>query len=82
MPILGSGDSGILCNCRQISSLPQFSKILEELNEGRLYRFLEKNELLCDNQYGFRQNGSTVTALVNLMEFIYIFFSNLNIKNL
>ena len=42
MPILGSGDDGILCNCRQISLLPQFSKILEELNEGRLSRFLEK----------------------------------------
>ena len=33
-----------------------------------IYSLLEKNQLLRDNQYGFRQNRPTITALVDITE--------------
>ena len=35
-----------------------------------MYSFLEKNKLLNQNQFGFRQNHSTSHALINLTETI------------
>ena len=35
-----------------------------------MYSFLEKNKLLNQNQFGFRQNHSTSHALLNLTETI------------
>ena len=36
----------------------------------RLYTFLEDNNILYHNQYGFRKNNSTVYALVQITELI------------
>ena len=36
----------------------------------RLYTFLEDNNILYLNQYGFRKNNSTVYALVQITELI------------
>jgi len=55
-------------NYRPISLLPQFSKILEKLFSNRLDKFLDKHEILSDNQYGFRPNSSTSLALIDSIE--------------
>lgn len=55
-------------NYRPISILPQFSKILEKLFTNRLDNFIEKNNILNDDQYGFRNNRSTALALTELIE--------------
>ena len=68
IPILKSGNNSILSNYRPISLLSQFSKILQKLFERRLSRFLEKNLILNNSQYGFRCNRSTLTALVEMTE--------------
>ena len=68
IPILKYGDNSILSNYRQISSLSQFSKILETLFERRLSCFLEKKLILSNSQYGFRRSRSTLTALVQMTE--------------
>jgi len=53
-------------NYRPISLLPNFSKIIEKLMYKRLIDFLNKNKVLYEQQYGFRQNFSTDFALIEL----------------
>lgn len=68
LPLFKSGDKHSFTNYRPVSLLPQFSKILEKLFNLRLLNFIEKNNLLSNSQYGFRQNRSTSLALIDLVE--------------
>lgn len=68
LPLYKSGDKHCFSNYRPVSLLPQFSKILEKLFNSRLQKFVEKNNLLSDCQYGFRQGRSTSLALIDLIE--------------
>ena len=67
VPIFKSGDKLLPDNYRPISLLPNFSKILEKLIANRLSNFLESNNYLSKNQYGFRKNHSTVHPLIHFM---------------
>ena len=44
---------------RPISLLPAISKVIEKIVHKRLYKFLDKNNILYQNQLGFRKNVST-----------------------
>ena len=55
-------------NYRSISLLSNIEKILEKLMYKRLYTFLNKNNVLCNLQFGFRQQYSTSHALINITE--------------
>ena len=55
-------------NYRPISLLPSISKILEKIVYKRLYSFLNKNNLIIPNQYGFRENHSTDYAISQLYD--------------
>jgi len=68
IPIHKSDDKSEISNYRPISLLPLFSKILEKIMYKRLFKYLEQNNLLTDSQYGFRQNYSTSTANINLID--------------
>ena len=68
IPLFKSGEKDNFTNYRPVSLLPQFSKILEKLFETRLDKFLEKNHLLTDNQYGFRNNRSTNLVVLDFIE--------------
>ena len=70
IPIFKSGDVFELGNYRPISLLPQFSKILEKLIANRMQSFLDKNNLLNSNQYGFRKGRNTESAIIDMMEHI------------
>ena len=50
-------------NYRPISLLPSISKIIDKLVHKRLYSFCENNDILNDNQYGFRPKHSTIDAV-------------------
>jgi hypothetical protein len=54
-------------NYRPISLLSTFSKIFERLIYDRLYKHINRNNIL-DNQYGFRPNSSTEKASFKLTE--------------
>ena len=54
-------------NYRPISLLSNIEKILEKLMYRRLYTFLNKS-IICDLQFGFRQQYSTSHALINITE--------------
>ena len=55
-------------NYRPISLLSNFEKILGKLMYKRLYTFLNKNNVICNLQFGFRQQYSTSHALINITE--------------
>jgi len=68
IPIFKSGNKTDHNNYRPISLLPQFSKILEKLFNHRLDSFLQTFEILYPGQYGFQNNRSTASAVLELIE--------------
>lgn len=69
-PLFKSGDRIVIGNYRPISLVSNISKILEKLMKKRLIDFLERNELLSSNQYGFRVGRSTEDAIFRLSKFV------------
>ena len=55
-------------NYRPISLLSNIEKILEKLMYKRLYNFLNNNNIICNLQFGFRQQYSISHALINITE--------------
>ena len=68
IPIYKAGERNLFSNYRPVSLLPQFSKILERLFSNRLIDFIEKKDVLYQRQYGFRNNMSTASAIIELTE--------------
>ena len=66
VPLYKSGDQNLLSNYRRVSLLPVFSKFLEKAVYNRLIRYLDKYEILYNNQLGFRKKHSTSLALLYL----------------
>lgn len=69
-PVYKNGPKNSINNYRPISILPAMSKILERIINSRLVTYLEKFNLLSENQYGFRRNRSTADAVANLTDHI------------
>ena len=65
-----SGSRDSVDNYRPISNLPILSKIFEKLTLKRLTSFVNRFQLLCDEQYGFRQCWSITQACIRLTSFI------------
>jgi hypothetical protein len=65
-PIFKSNEINQFKNYRPISVLSCL-EILEKLMYKRLMKFIEKNKILLQNQYGFRENRSTELAISELM---------------
>ena len=76
IPIYKKDDSSLINNYRPISLLPSISKILEKLVYKRLYSFLQNNNILIPNQFGFRQGHSTEYAILHMYDKIIEAFSN------
>ena len=62
-PIHKKGNKELLENYRPVSVLPIFGKIFEKIIYNRLYNFFTKENVLNDNQFGFRKGHSTIHAL-------------------
>jgi len=71
VPIFKSGDSEILTNYRLILVLTCFSKYFEKALYVRLNDYFTKINLLCQQQYGFRNNHSTSLAITDLYENLF-----------
>ena len=70
IPLFKKGCPLTTSNYRPISLLSVFSKITEKVMYERLYRFLEKHEILYSLQFGFHASHSFNYALVILTEAI------------
>ena len=67
-PILKKGDPSDKNNYRPISCLVTASKVMEKVVCNQLTKFLEVHGLLPENQHGFRQKRSTMTALTAMQK--------------
>ena len=70
IPIYKKGDKANLSNYRPISILPTISKIFERVIHIQLYDYFCKNNLLCEQQYGFRSKHSTELATIKLVDYL------------
>ena len=68
IPIYKKDDHTVCNNYRPISLLSNISKIIEKLVHKRLTTFLNKNSILYEKQFGFRNNHSTSHALLEITE--------------
>ena len=69
-PIYKGGKEDNITNYRPISILPCFSKIYERVMYNRLVEFLDHNQILTKEQFGFRKNYSPKLALTKLFDLI------------
>ena len=63
-------DVSLLSNYRPISHLPTISKFFERILYNQLHEHFNSNNLLAEQQYGFRTNHSTEYAVVKLVDTI------------
>ena len=66
IPVFKRGENQDYNNYRPISLISNLSKLIEKIVHLRLYSFLEKNSLLFERQYGFRNKLSTNHALIDI----------------
>ena len=62
------GDKRVKGNYRPISLLPLFSKLFEKVIAKRMRSYFDSNEILTNNQFGFRKSYSTELATINLKD--------------
>ena len=67
-PLFKRGDVCQLNNYRPISLLPTISKVFERVIYSQLYTYFSENNLLSEQQYGFRAQHSTELASVKLVD--------------
>jgi len=77
-PLYKLGNTNLVSNYRPISMLCNFSKIFEKIIKFTLISYLETNNLLSSNQYGFRPGRGTTNALYSTTKFIYRNLDNSN----
>ncbi|KAI8516342.1 hypothetical protein Bbelb_049230 [Branchiostoma belcheri] len=66
-PVYKKGDKTDPLNYRPISLLPTVAKVMERLVHNHLYSYLEENNLLHNNQSGFRKGDGTVLQLIRMV---------------
>ena len=66
IPIHKNNNKNNIENYRPISIIPQFSKIIEKIIKKRIDNFIEKNNIISSNQYGFKKKSNTLHAIYAL----------------
>ena len=57
-----------MVNYRPVSSLSEFSKILERIMHNRFISYLNKYNIIVNMQHGFLKEKSTNTAIANFLK--------------
>lgn len=68
-------DATMINSYRPISLLPHISKIVEKIIKNRMTKFLHRNKLLVDEQFGFRAAHCTTDQLARLVNEITLNFN-------
>jgi exonuclease III len=71
IPLHKKGDVKLAENYRPIALTSSISKVFEKAYLGRLCEYFAENNLLLDNQHGFRQGRSTVSALFDVVTEVF-----------
>ena len=67
-PIFKKGNKKQACNYRPVSLTSVVCKLLERLIRTRIMKHIDVNDLLTDNQYGFRAKRSTTIQLLRVLD--------------
>ncbi len=59
-------------NYRHISILSCCMKVFQRAVNNQLNEYIIEHQIICKHQSGFRQNHSTITAIVEVIDFIYV----------
>jgi len=65
VPIHKKGKRSIPANYRPISLTCTTCKLLEHIISATIYKYLEENHILCNEQHGFRKQRSCETQLIS-----------------
>ena len=68
IPIFKSNDKQNVSNYRQISILTFFSKVFEKILHNNIYKFMERNKIINENQFGFCKGHGTQHAIISLID--------------
>ena len=69
-PIYKKDGIELLENYRPVSTLAVFGKLFEKVIYSRLYSFLVSQNILFENQFGFRKSHSTNHALNYSVDYV------------
>ena len=81
IPVFKKGNPKNVLNYRPISLLPSLSKILEKVVYTRLHSFINMNDNLSHQQFGFRRKHSTNQATTLLISNIVDAFEKKTVGN-
>lgn len=70
IPLYKKGNQEDPNNYRPVSLIPVLSKIFEKVVYNRVYNYLDKFNILKNEQNGFRKNKSTTLACFNLIDIV------------
>lgn len=76
IPVFKKGDVADLSNYRPIAILPTISKVFEKILFNRLLEYINRNQILSQDQYGFKKDCSTTDAILALVNVITDAFEN------
>ena len=68
VPLFKKGDKHLASNYRPVSLTPVTCKILEHIVHSNIINHFLDNEILCDNQHGFRAKHSCETQLITTIQ--------------
>ena len=71
VPLYKKGPTDEWGNYRPVSLLPSLSKILEKAICAQMMLYLSKNNLICDDQFGFRRRSQTTHVVQSMLNTIY-----------
>ena len=71
IPVFKGEDETLPENYRPISLLSIYTRLFERLLYRRLIKFIDKNDILYDLQYGFRNKHSTQHAILDIVNTIH-----------
>ena len=71
MPIYKGSHKYLTTNYRPISLISDLTKIFEKVIHSRLTKFLNKNNIISNKQYGFLKNIGTKEALAYFTGILY-----------
>ena len=69
VPLYKTGDPSMPNNYRPISLLSNLSKIFEKIVYNQLYDYFTQNNLLSNNQSGFRTGDGTINRLAHFIDY-------------
>ena len=75
-PVHKKSDKQILKKCRPIPLLSIPGKIFERLLYDRIFEFFIENNLISNNQSGFRPGDSCINQLLSITHLIYQSFDD------